>query len=76
MGSGVPGTWVPAGISENLGTVRYGVTARKKFLGTDGYRVPTKFQFIPTPDHVEIGSVEPGDFKFHIAQNDPTSDIS
>ena len=27
-------------------------------------------------DHVEIGSVEPGDFKFHIAQNDPTSDIS
>jgi len=27
-------------------------------------------------DHVEIGSVEPGDFKFHIAQNDPTSDIN
>ena len=27
-------------------------------------------------DHVEIGSVEPGDFKFHIAQVDPTSDIS
>ena len=37
-GSGVVGTWVPAGthrISENL--------------GTDGYQVPGKFSHMPTP---------------------------
>ena len=48
MGSGVPGTWVPAGtyqISENLGTDGYRVPARKKILGTDGYQVPARKKF-------------------------------
>ena len=51
MGSGVPGTWVPAGthqISENLGTDGYRVPARKKFLGTDGYRVPARKKILGT----------------------------
>ena len=50
-GSGVVGTWVPAGthrISENLGTDGYRVPARRKKLGTDGYRVPVRKKFLGT----------------------------
>ena len=50
-GSGVLGTWVPAGthrISENLGTDGYQVPARRKKLGTDGYRVPARKKILGT----------------------------
>ena len=33
-----------------MGPDGYRVPARKKFLGTGGYRVPGKFSLIPTPD--------------------------
>ena len=45
--------WVPLGTGyqpkKNLGTDGYQVPARQKILGTNWYRVPTKFLFIPTP---------------------------
>ena len=45
MGSGVPGTWVPADIhqiSENLGTDGHWLSASLKIVGTEEYRVPAK----------------------------------